>query len=166
MGPRAQRIAPHIPLAKYANVPAYTPSPRLQVVEPDRSAELRQARKIDQANGVMDQCEAASAALAAEIKALQKRKAAIDARYTKIEERIIREMQAGGFEKCHGKKTAFELRNAPLALQVADESQVPQEYLREKLATSVDKVALKAAIIKGLEISGCSLTQKVSLIRK
>ncbi|HZQ53297.1 MAG TPA: siphovirus Gp157 family protein [Bryobacteraceae bacterium] len=153
-----------IPVSKYANVPAFQPAPR--PVPLVKAEELRQARKCDQAARVLDKLEARSASLAAEIKALQKRKAAIDARYTRIEDRVIAELQGAGYDRFHGIRAEFQLRNAPLALQVENESAIPPHFFREKIVTSVDKIAVKAAIEAGEDVPGCSLTQKVSLIRK
>jgi hypothetical protein len=75
MGVRAQRIAPAIPISKYANVQAFTPSPAAKRIplNPAPAAEARQKRKVDQANRMMDKEESASAKLAAQIKALQRR---------------------------------------------------------------------------------------------
>jgi hypothetical protein len=43
---------------------------------------------------------------------------------------------------------------------------IPSEYVREKLSAAPDKVAIKAALARGLDIPGVRLTQKVSLVRK
>jgi hypothetical protein len=169
----ANALRKPIPLSKYANTPAFTPAPK-PVPAPDRKLELereraqqtRLARKADQAARVLDKLEAQSAKFAARIRRLQKRKTALDARYTKVEDRVIAELQGAGYDRFHGLRSEFQLRNAPLALQVEDESAIPPHFVREKIVTSVDKVAIKAAMQAGEDVPGCSLTQKVSLIRK
>jgi hypothetical protein len=160
---------PHIPIHKYANVPAYTPVAKpapAPAPKAEREREQRQARKIDQANDVLNALNALSARISVRIRELQRRKAAVEARYERIEDRIISEMQDNGYEKCHGVRIEFALRNAPAALKVTDESLIPDDFKRESLIVSVDKTAVKKALVNGAEIDGCELTQKVTLVRK
>lgn len=49
----------------------------------------------------------------------------------------------------------------PPALEVDDESQVPEEYF--KVVKTLDKATLKDAVKEGLEIDGVRLTQKETL---
>jgi hypothetical protein len=169
----ASALRKPIPLSKYANMPAFVPAPkpipapdRKEALERERAGEQRRARKCDQAARVLDLLEARSASLAAEIKALQKAKAAVDARYTRIEDRVIAELQGAGYDRFHGARAEFQLRNAPLALQVENESLIPDEYMRTTVLTAPDKLAIKAALQRGEDIPGVQLTQKVSLVRR
>ncbi len=75
-----------------------------------------------------------------------------------MEDRVIAELQGAGYDRFHGARAEFQLRNAPFALQVEDESAIPPQFFREKVVTSVDKVAVKAAIQAGEDVPGCSLT--------
>lgn len=174
----AARRVPVLPKSLYANVQAFQPSakhvnadieiagsPKAAAIVA-RAAELEQAHKVDQFARIQDKGRARSEALAAQIKALQKRKAHVDARNQRHEERFITELQAGGYDKIHGFHAEYALKPAPLALQVLDESQIPDEYIRTSFVTAPDKIAIKAALQRGEEINGVALTQKVTLCRK
>jgi Siphovirus Gp157 len=128
--------------------------------------ELRLKRKCDQADRVLSKIETRCASLAQQIKILHKRKAFLEARAAKIEDRCLEEMSAAGLEKICGMRIALIARPAPAALVVDDESLIPIGYIREKLVSSVDKVAIKSDLAKGVEVAGVHLEQKVSLLRK
>lgn len=172
----ASALRKPIPVSKYANVQAFQPAPR-PVPAPDRKAELERERaqqtrlagKCDQAARVLDKLEARSARLAAQIKALQKTKAAVDARYTQIEDRVIAELQSAGYDRFHGMRVELTLKNCPLAVNITNEKLIPNDYLRTiPASTAPDKIRIKAALERDpdLEIPGCSLTQGVRLERK
>ena len=157
--------------AHYANLSLVRPRKptaigRKTEANEQREAESRLKRKIDQAHAVLSKLEARSRRFALQMKELQQRKAAADNRAARIEDRILREMGDAGLEKSAGLRITFSLRPAPLALDVLDEKSIPREYFREKLTSSVDKLAIKAALERGEDIAGVRLTQKVSLIRK
>ncbi len=158
-----------IPASAYANVQAFVPTAPgpIEVPRPaEREHELRLKRKADQACRVLDAITEEIAEVQACIKDLGKRKAMLDRRYAAIEDRIIAEMQQGGFTEFRGVRAELALRNAPEALVVEDATLIPEDYIRETISTAPDKVAIKAAMKRGEEIPGCSLTQKVTLCRK
>jgi Gp157 protein len=131
-----------------------------------RSAEAHIKQTVERANRVLDKLEAKSARIAAEIKRLQKLKAATEARHEAIEDRCILEIQATGLTKVAGIRSEMSIRPAAPSLVVDDESLIPAEYIVEKIETNPDKVAIKAALARGLDIEGVHLQQKTSLIRK
>lgn len=147
-----------------------TGSPRrhrtISELRADKLGELQQKKAIDRASHVLTTLEDRTAELAKEIARLQKRKALAAKRIEAIEDRVIGQMQAAGLDRADGFHTTFALRPAPLALQVDDEAQIPAEYFRSKVTATVDKNAIKAALASGVEVSGVSLSQKVTLLRK
>ena len=52
------------------------------------------------------------------------------------------------------------------SLVVEDQSQIPSEYVRTKKQNEPNKVAIKVALERGVEIGGVRLVQSISLIRK
>lgn len=158
--------------AHYSNLslvrpPKPTAAARKAEAHAERNAESRVKRKVEQAHAVLNALEARSKDLARQIKALQKRKQATDARLERIEDRILVEMGDAGLDKVAGLRVTFIARpSGNPSLIVDDEKAIPDEYIRETFSTAVDKLAIKAALDKGVTVPGVSLTQKVSLIRK
>lgn len=158
------------PARAYANVvnerlrPVKAPTPIS--INAEREKELRTKRKIDQAAGVLDRIDARTKQLQAQIKLLQRRKNALDARCERIEDRILTEMMDSGLKQATGLQRTFTQRPAPESLVVDDETLIPAEYLRESVLSAPDKVAIKQALAQGAEIGGVHLQQKISLVRK
>jgi uncharacterized protein YlxW (UPF0749 family) len=163
-----------LPAQLYAVPQVARPARHIAVVDRKKTAvadherDVRTKRKIEQADRVLNQLADRSKMLAAQIKALQRIKNAADARYEKIEDRIVREMTAARLEKAPGLRVTFSTRLAPASLIVDNENLIPAEYFNEKIVSTVDKVAIKAAIERGVEFKegALHLAQKVSLIRK
>ena len=153
------------PIEKYANVPVHPARPAALKMH-DRAQEQKTTRKVDQAARVLASYEKRSENFAELIKALQARKAQVDKKAAQFEEAVIAHMQAAGFDQIHGRTAQFELRPAPLAVAVLDAKKIPDQYIRTTINTAPDKVAIKTALIKGEDVPGCGLSQKVSLIRK
>lgn len=184
MGSAARRV-PALPRSLYANVQAFTPTPVIPpapapaaaagpVVVPAHraaaiaahAAEVALSHKVDQFARIQDRGRARAEALAAQIKALQKRKAHVEARHQRHEDRFIAGLQAAGYHEIHGHAYAYSLKPAPLAVQILNESEIPDEYMRTTVVSAPDKVAIKAALQRGEAISGAALTQRVTLCRK
>jgi hypothetical protein len=90
----------------------------------------------------------------------------LDQRVERIEEQTLTLMGEAGLEKLTGNKVTFSMRaNAP-SLVVEDQSQIPSEYIRTKSTTEPNKVAIKVALDRGVEIGGVRLVQSISLIRR
>lgn len=161
-----------LPASLYAIPEVTRPKRKLSSVQRHSEAkaelahELELKRNVDQVDRVLTKLEARRAARTALIRSLQKRNAADDARIAKIEDRTLVWMAEERHEKVSGIRITLTARPAPPAVEVLDESQVPQEYWREKLVSSIDKIAVKTDLTKGIEIPGVGLTQKISLIRK
>jgi Siphovirus Gp157 len=136
-----------------------------EIASAEASAERKAKHAVDRAAALLDRLEARSADLAKQIAALQKRKRLADTRAERIEDRVLRHLSKARLDRIDGFSRGFKTRLAPAALSVTDESLIPATYVRESVVTAVDKVAVKAALARGEEISGVALTQKVSLLR-
>ena len=167
-----------LPVSAYANnlalVPPAAPkggAARKAAAMPEAHAQLVVKRAVDRANAILDRLEARSAEIAKEQKRLAKRKAIAQAKYERCEDRVITLMQDAGLASCAGIFNSFRLQNAPVALEIVDQSLIPAAFFRTPKAPSaeVDKVALKLALAQNDELDpasfGVRLTSKTSLIR-
>ena len=161
-----------LPVTAYANLALVRPTAKRSAAgvkaaaHSERDREARLKTKIEQADRVLDRLAAREKALAERIRELQGRRAINYRRTERIEDRILTEMTEAGLTKCTGLRCSMSARPAPAALVVDNESLIPSEFVSERLVTSVDKVAVKLALGRGIEIAGVHLTQKISLIRK
>lgn len=127
--------------------------------------EIAAKQAIDRANGILDALEARRAIYKAQTAALKKRDELAAARIDHIEDAILTWMEQAKLTAAAGFHVTFTARPAPAALDVLDESLIPDDYIREKTVTAPDKVAIKRALAAGEEIAGVRLTQKISLVR-
>ncbi len=58
---------------------------------------------------------------------------------------------------------AIKLKKCPVSVDVLDESEIPVEFIREKVTTSIDKTKLKEALQCGIAIPGATLKQNMRL---
>lgn len=65
-----------------------------------------------------------------------------------------------GKDKAKGDQFTFKRRKFPPRVVVADERLLPKEYIKEKITTSIDKIAIKKALQSGEEVTGASLEQR------
>lgn len=157
--------------AAYANVTVMRPARRnareLKAgADQTRARELALKRAIDRAAHLLDLLEQRAATYAADIARLQKRKAAALKRAEAIEDRILREMSRAGLTQAAGVRVTLTARPCPAALAIDDEAAIPEQYVAQKLVTTVDKLAVKAALARGEDVPGVRLTQRVSLLRR
>ena len=89
-------------------------------------------------------------------------KADIKAKNDKLRAKLAKAMQSTGVMKISatdGSFSAFFRKNPP-KVNVFDEAQIPQKFMREIPARyEVDKTAIKKAISAGIEVPGASLIQ-------
>jgi Gp157 protein len=131
-----------------------------------RQAEAKLKRAIDRTAHILDRLEARASSYDEQMKCLKGRREAAYRRVKHIEEQTLTLMEQAGLEKLTGNKVTLLMRaNAP-SLVVEDQSQIPCEYIRTKSTNEPNKVAIKVALDRGIEIGGVRLIQSISLIRK
>jgi hypothetical protein len=185
--PRLKPARP-LPLGLYATpglslvTPSVEVGKRIERYRAERAAECTAEgvlkRKAERASELLDRLAARSARLAAEIKQLQKRKACVDARGERIENRFLDEMRGAGLEAFFGLTHTFTAKPNPASLAVDHEAKVPTEYRRGG-GWAPDKAGMKAALAQRAgesdadydariaPILACAhLEQTVSLVRK
>lgn len=101
----------------------------------------------------------AEAGIAARRKALEKRMAW-------MEMDVFSTMIATGITKIECPYFKLTIQDNPAAVDVFDEAQVPAEFIREVITTSVDKAALKEALKRGAEVPGAKLSVSQRLVCK
>jgi len=154
--------------AVVSHQPAAAPAHKRQAadIRQEKADEFQAKKAIDRTNAVLDRLEARAAAYAKQIACLQRRKRLAEARFERVEDEVIKRMQAALLTKADGFHVQFSTRVAPPSLVVDDEAAIPSEYIREKYVSEPMKVEIKAALALGVEIPGVRLTRKISLLRK
>lgn len=78
----------------------------------------------------------------------------------RMKERILGAMQEYNLQNVECGMHKFSIRTSQ-AVEITDEAQIPNTYI--KVATSVDKKALRDDLIKGVIVEGAELKEKKSL---
>ena len=135
-----------------------------ELTDPDafaeRYAELEISREeiIENTLLLYKNCVSDAEAIAAEIKTLKARQAALEKRADRLKADAS---DALGGEKFHTAKVAVSWRKSTAA--EVDESLCPEEYITTKVTTAPDKKAITAALKAGQEIPGCKLVERVNM---
>lgn len=106
--------------------------------------------------------EAQESMLADHIKHLQAKQSSIKAKRDKLKQYLAGSMKASGVMKISATDGSFcaSSRKNPPKVEIYDEAQIPQEFMREIPARlEVDKTAIKDAIKSGIEVAGANLVQ-------
>ncbi len=103
--------------------------------------------------------------LEAHIKAMQAKLKTCRAREGRLKDYLAANMKAAGIRSIQADDGCFAAKFAknPPRVDIWDEAQIPQDYLRTKTTTEPDKTAIKAAIQAGREVPGAKLEQSESL---
>ena len=57
----------------------------------------------------------------------------------------------------------IRVKKCPVSVDVFDDLALPDEYLREKVVTSIDKIKLKEVLSEGVEVPGACLQRRTKL---
>lgn len=57
----------------------------------------------------------------------------------------------------------IRLKQCPPSIDVFDENQIPPEFWREKIISSIDKIKLKEVLSEGVEVAGASIQRRIKL---
>lgn len=108
--------------------------------------------------------EAEAKAIKAEEERLATRRKAVEGRLEWVEDRVTKLVDG---ENWNSPKSCLKLTfRSSEALIVDDESQVSSDYIKTKTVTSVDKVAAKNALKKGIDVGGCHIEKRRNLTIK
>ena len=135
-----------------------------ELTDPDafaeRYAELEISREeiIENTLLLYKNCVSDAEAIAAEIKTLKARQAALEKRADRLKADASDALNG---EKFQTAKVAVSWRKSTAA--EVDESLCPVEYITTKVTTAPDKKAITAALKAGQEIPGCNLVERVNM---
>ena len=79
-----------------------------------------------------------------------------------IKEYIAYNMKKANIEKIETDIVKFSFRKSK-SLEITDESRIPKEFIKEKIVTSVDKMAIKNALKQGETVTGAELVENINL---
>ena len=148
---------------------------RIEATDPEDQAQFDQllSRAISAAKEKVDRChhalaalETLSAAAGEEINRLKKRQQQADEAATRLKGYIIALMQAHMLQRLDGHTTGFSLRRNAPAVEIADEDQLPGEYLTWTETARPDRKRIKEALASGQPVEGARLVQTISLVRR
>lgn len=104
--------------------------------------------------------EATAEAIKAAEKQMADRRKAIENRAHRVKEYLQTCMEIAGMTKIECPHFALSIKNNPASVEVLDEKQIPQDYMREIPAKfEIDKTLIKKAIADGFDVPGAKLTQ-------
>lgn len=135
-----------------------------ELTDPDafaeRYAELEISREeiIENTLLLYKNCVSDAEAIAAEIKTLKARQAALEKRADRLKADASDALNG---EKFQTAKVAVLWRKSTAA--EVDESLCPEKYITTKITTAPDKKAITAALKAGQEIPGCKLVERVNM---
>lgn len=135
-----------------------------ELTDPDafaeRYAELEISREeiIENTLLLYKNCVSDAEAIAAEIKTLKARQAALEKRADRLKADASDALNG---EKFQTAKVAVSWRKSTAA--EVDESLCPEEYITTKVTIAPDKKAITAALKAGQEIPGCKLVERVNM---
>lgn len=135
-----------------------------ELTDPDafaeRYAELEISREeiIENTLLLYKNCVSDAEAIAAEIKTLKARQAALEKRAERLKTDASDALHG---EKFQTAKVAVSWRKSTAA--EVDESLCPEEYITAKVTTAPGKKAITAALKAGQEIPGCRLVERVNM---
>lgn len=98
-------------------------------------------------------------AIDAEVKRLQGRKKIISNRKDGLTTYLMRQMQASEIKKVATSLFTITLVNGTDKVEIADESALPDYFLRVKTDISADKIALAKALKEGQDVPGACLVK-------
>jgi hypothetical protein len=85
----------------------------------------------------------------------------------RIDNAILRTMDATGRQRLEGSLYSFSLRKLPPSVEVTNQAVVPAQYIRTTVSESVDKAVAKIDLRNGIAVPGLRLvTDKHTVVRK
>ena len=118
--------------------------------------------KLDNIGAYIKNLEADAKAIKDEIANLKKRMDAKTRKADRLRQYVAEDLLCHNEKKMETGRIAYSFRPSKQVI-VEDESQIPSEYMKEKVSVEPDKTAIKKAIEAGEEIAGCQLVEKQNL---
>ena len=83
-----------------------------------------------------------------------------------LESQMISAMQTMDSKLIEAPDVAIQVRQNPESVMIFDEAQIPADFIKAKMETSIDKTAIKSALKSGKDVPGAKLTRTQKLVIK
>lgn len=132
-----------------------------EIIDPEKLESLQMAResKIENVALWVKNLKALTSAIKAEKDALAEREANYKAKIESLSKWLVGALDGTKFET---PKVMISFRNSE-AVEIVNESDIPAEYMREKVQTAPDKTAIKEALKNNFQIPGAILVQNKNI---
>lgn len=132
-----------------------------EIVDPDKleALQMERERKIENVALWVKNLKALTSAIKAEKDALAEREAIHKAKIESLSKWLVGVLDGAKFET---PKVKISFRNSE-AVEITDESEIPAEYMREKVQTAPDKTAIKEALKSNFNVPGAILVQNKNI---
>jgi hypothetical protein len=131
-----------------------------EIIDQDQldSLMMERSEKIESVALWVKNLESDAVAYKAEKEAFAQREKQASEKAKRLKEWLARVCEG---EKFSTTKCSVSFRSSE-AVEIVDAGEIPDEYLRVKMTSEPDKVAIKDAIKAGMVIGGCQLVKKLS----
>ena len=132
-----------------------------EIIDPAKLEALQMEResKIENVALWVKNLKALTSAIKAEKDALAEREAIHKAKIESLSKWLVGALDGTKFET---PKVKISFRNSE-AVEIVNESDIPAEYMREKVQTAPDKTAIKEALKNNFQIPGAILVQNKNI---
>lgn len=117
----------------------------------------RQMNKIDRMAEYTDALEFSIALRKKQVQLLERANKRAAGILERIDNAILRTMDATGRQRLEGSLYSFSLRKLPPSVEVTNQAVVPPQYIRTTVSESVDKAIAKIDLKNGITIPGLQL---------
>ena len=94
---------------------------------------------------------------------MSQRRKAIENRVTSMKDYLKQNMESCGIQKIESPWFALSIAKNPVAVDVLDETAIPDQFVEIVTTRKIDKTAIKKAIESGAEVPGAVLTRGTRL---
>lgn len=108
--------------------------------------------------------------LMAEQEAVKAARVAMESREKRLEKEMerLKDYLKENMERCGIKEIScpyfvVKVKKNPASVDVKDESLLPEEYIKRKTVSAIDKIKIKEEIMLGVHVPGAELVQKTSV---
>lgn len=127
----------------------------------------RQLAKVDNMAEYADHLEFQIALRKKQVQLLERANRRAAGILERIDNAILRTMDATGRKSLEGSLYSFALRKLPPSVEVTNQAAVPAQYIRTTVSESVDKQIAKIDLRNGVTIPGlCYVTDRKGITRK
>lgn len=127
----------------------------------------RQLVKVDHCAELQDHLEAQIALRKKQVQLLEKANRRAAGILDRIDNAVLRVLDATGRQSLDGSLYSFSLRKLPPSVEVLNQAAVPAQYIRTTVSESVDKAIAKIDLKNGITVPGLRLvTDRFAVTRK